>query len=169
MLHKPNLGRPVCLAFIQQRMIFIHNVHCQTQLMLAGAGNGYLSGGNDLCLLFLIAFLHHPLYLIVKKPGLIRLGAIGRADLGVIALGPAICQHLQQGLIALLGHIEFIQLHPLHGIVLGNRIPGIHQGDLDASGAEVIGLAIHFLPSHSHDTVFKEVLAVAILLQPAGI
>ena len=49
--HKPLLGGGVCLKFIEVAVVGINNIHCQAQLMLAGAGNGNAAGGFNAGLL----------------------------------------------------------------------------------------------------------------------
>ena len=111
--------------------------------MLAGARHGHLPGGQLPGLLVVIALVFENADLSVKIFLLHGLGAIGRADVRGIARRPAVVHHLLQlGIAALINAHRVIQGLNIHGEILRQRVPGVHQHQVPhAVGLLALGIA----------------------------
>ena len=139
--HKPLLGGGVFLLLVQQLIVHIHQVHSQTQLMLAGAREGADGSSHDLRLFPGKTVGHLLLHLLFIQPLLVFMGAVGRADDGGIACGLAIGQHLLQRVVALHGNLVAAGVgDQFHHIIVRDGVPGVHQQNFLAVFQEVVGL-----------------------------
>ena len=144
-------------------------VHRQTQVMLAGAGEGHGLPG-----LGIGGVVGHAQILIFLGPQiqdllLLGKGAEGGVEGVLVAGGNAVRKHPLEGFQGHLGDPVVVHHSNQVGVIAsGNSVFGIHQHYMDALGGEVVYSAVDLQGAHSGGAVFLEEIAVFAQLEPAG-
>ena len=126
--HEPLLGGGVLLLVGQILHVGVHDVHRQTQLVLAGAGNGHGLGRLHLGLLLAHAAVDQPLYLVVVQTLLRLLRPVGGAQERAVARRLAGVHHLLEGLVAPAVDLPAVaERHQIRRPAVRQRVPRVHQ------------------------------------------
>ena len=146
-----------------------HQIHRQSQLMLAGAGDGY----GFQCLVpslpevQIVGFHMFP-GSVFQNGSLGPVGSVAGVDLVGNTGGSAVVQHLAKGRVAPLVHgVGVIDFPLVQGKVIGQRIQTVDQNHLNALGGEIVGFAVNLRGRHGHEPVFLEIIPVFAFLMPA--
>lgn len=130
-LHQPLLHRRGCLPLVQLLIAGVHNVHCQTQFVLTGAGTATTVAAFWSASSALYPGGHEPLDFAREQGFLLAVGTVGGADDRSVPRRPAGVHHGLQGWVtALVDGLSAPQVGDGDGVTRWKRRPRVDQSQI---------------------------------------